>query len=99
MITIPLKAVASQTCTILLDGQYCQLAIYQKATGLYMDLSIDNELVLTCRACLDRVNIVSEEYFGFVGDLQFQDQKGLTEPYYTGLGGRYQLKYLFQDEL
>ena len=94
MKTIPLQAVPSQTLSVLFGGQNCQINVYQKSTGLYLDLSINNAPVLTTVLCRDRVRMVRQAYHGFVGDLTFADLQGYSDPDCTGLGGRFALVYL-----
>jgi hypothetical protein len=72
---------------------------YQKTTGLFLDLYINNAVVRTATICRDRVKLSRDAYLGFVGDLEFMDTQGLQDPDYTGLGARYQLVYLEQADL
>lgn len=94
MKTVALQAVPSQTLNVLLGGQNCQISVYQKSTGLYLDLSINNVPVISTAMCRDRVKLVRQAYRGFAGDLAFADLQGLSDPDYTGLGGRFVLVYL-----
>lgn len=94
MQTIPLQAVPSQSLSVLLAGQNCQINVYQKSTGLFLDLSMNNAPVLTTVICRDRVKLVRQVYLGFVGDLAFVDTQDLSDPDYTGLAGRFALVYL-----
>lgn len=90
---IPISAVASQTFTIQLNGQNCLINLYQKNTGLFFDLYINDAPCVTTVLCLNLVGLVRETYYGFVGQLAFVDTQGTSDPYYTGLGDRYQLVY------
>ena len=92
--TVPLQPVPNQTFNIILGGQYCAINLYQKSTGLFFDLSMNDVSVITCRICRNRVNLLGHTYFGFKGDFQFQDQQGKDDPEYSGLGSRYLFKYL-----
>lgn len=96
---IPITADQSQTFGIQLDNQNCQINIYQKSTGLYLDLTLNNAPVLNARLCLDRVKLVRLSYLGFLGDLVFIDTQGTSDPYYTGLNTRYILVYYSQGEI
>ena len=87
---IPLKAVASQVMSVQLGGQLCTIAVYQKSTGLYADLSVSDAPVVTGVVCEDRNPLVRGVYLGFVGDLYFVDTQGTTDPQYLGLADRYQ---------
>lgn len=99
MKTIPISAVPSQSFSTVLGGQNCQLKIYQKSTGVYLDLSINNVPIITGVICHDRVKLVRQEYLGFIGDLAFSDTQGVSDPDYTGFGSRYLLVYLEASNL
>ena len=91
---IPTQPVASSFFSVTLGGQNCQIAVYQKTTGLFLDLSVNGVQLVGCVLCHDRVRLVREAYLGFIGDLTFIDTQGLADPVYTGLGSRWVLVYL-----
>lgn len=99
MRTIPIQAVQNQTVTVNLAGQSTQINVYQKSTGLYCDVYLNNALILAGVLCQNKVRIVRDAYFGFVGDLGFVDQQGSKHPDYTGLGSRWLLYYLEASNL
>lgn len=99
MLYIPLKAVPNQQLTVQLNGQYCQINVYQKFFGLFLDLYVNNVLVIGGCICQNLNRIVRSAYLGFQGDLGFADTQGTSNPYYTGLGSRFQLVYLTPDDL
>jgi hypothetical protein len=99
MLVIPLATKPSQKLTVLLAGQNCQIKVYSKTTGVYLDLYVNNVAVVTGQVCRDRVAIVRQTYLGFVGDLAFFDTQGVADPEYTGLGTRWQLVYLEAGDL
>lgn len=90
---IPVVAVPSQSFTIQLGNQNCAINIYQLETGLYFDLTVNNQNIVNTMICLNLVGLVREEYLGFVGQLAFVDTKGNNDPTYDELGTRYQLIY------
>ncbi|MGF6633520.1 phage baseplate plug family protein [Paraburkholderia sp. MM6662-R1] len=94
MQTIPLTAKPSQTLTLTLALQNCGLKVYQKNTGLYLDLYVAGRLVMAAVLCRDRVFLVRQAYLGFQGDLVFVDLQGTDDPEYTGLGSRWELRYV-----
>lgn len=96
---IPLRSVPSQSLSVVLAGQSCQINVYEKSTGLYLDLFVNHDPIVTTALCHDRVRIVRESYRGFVGDLSFLDTQGYADPEYPGLGGRFLLVYLGAEEL
>lgn len=91
---IPLSAVPSQTVSVLLNGLNCRINVYEKSTGVYLDLYVNDAPILTTVLCRDRVQLVREAYLGFIGDLAFADTQGTSDPESIGFGTRYQLVYL-----
>ncbi len=83
MLQIPLSAVPSQTLSIVLDGQSCQIAVYQKqpivdeygvAAGLFFDLIVNGVPIINTARCLDRTPILQDrQYLGVVGEFMFLD--------------------------
>lgn len=96
---IPLQPIASQLVTATLGNQICTIRVYQKFFGLYLDLAINNAPIVTGVVCQNLNRIVRSAYLGFAGDLCFLDSQGESDPDYTGLGSRFSLAYLEQDEL
>jgi len=83
MLQIPINAVPSQTLSVVLDGQNCQINVYQKqpivdeygvAAGLFFDLTVNGVSIVATRRCLDRTPILQDaQYFGVSGDFMFLD--------------------------
>lgn len=99
MLIIPLQPVPSQVVQTTLNGQACTLSVYTKTTPagtqyIYMDMELDNTLILSCKICQNRSLLVRYSYLGFTGDLAFVDMQGDSDPQYQQLGSRYQLVYL-----
>jgi hypothetical protein len=91
--TIPLSSTGSQSFSILLNQQQCNINVYQLSTGLYCDIAVSGNPIVTTMLCLNLVGLVREAYLGFSGQLFFYDTKGTDDPYFSGLGTRYQLVY------
>jgi hypothetical protein len=91
---IPLQPVAAQTFSVLLNGQNCQIQLFQKGNAMFMTLQVNNVSLLDTVICRNLVEIVRYPYLGFIGNLVFIDTQGDTDPYYTGLGTRYKLVYV-----
>lgn len=98
-LTVPLRAVPSQTLNVVLASQNCQINIFQTAYGVFMDLYVNDESIILGVICQNLNRIVRSLYLGFIGDFVFIDNQGDTDPVFTGLGSRYTLAYLTQDEL
>lgn len=99
MIRVPLQAVPNQTLTVSLGGQNVQLAIRQNGANLYFDLLSNLNPIVRARICRDRQRIlIGSHYRGFIGDFAFVDLRGSDDPFYSGLGDRWQLYYLEASE-
>ena len=96
---VPLKATANQTTLVQLNGQSVQLNVYQKSTGLFMDVLVSNLVIITGVLCRNKRFIIYNGYLGFSGDLMFIDNQGDDDPDYTGLGDRWSLVYILPSEL
>lgn len=99
MLIVPLQAVPSQVLGVQLNGQNCNLAIYQEGYGLFMDVTVDETLIIAGVICQNLNRIVRSLYLGFEGDFVFIDNQGNSDPYYSGLGTRYSLAYLEPSDL
>lgn len=91
---IPIQSVPAQTFNVLLASQLCTITIRQLTTGLYIDLFVNSSPIIQGVICENRNRIVRDAYFGFIGDLAFNDTQGSTDPVSSGLGGQYVLLYL-----
>lgn len=99
MLVIPIQPLPSQTIDVVLNEQPCSIKIYQRSTGLYVDLDVRDVLVIGGVIAHDRNRIVRSDYLGFIGDIAFVDMQGTEDPVYTGLGDRFILAYFFPNEL
>jgi hypothetical protein len=90
---IPITSNPVQTFNVALGSQQCTITLYQKSTGLFMDLAANGNQILNAMLCLDRVGLVRGAYLGFSGQLSFVDTQGYNDPYYLQLGTRYILVY------
>lgn len=101
---VPLQAVPSQIVNVTLNNQNCQLEVFQKNTGMFINVYIDNALIIGGVICENANVIVRSTYLGFIGDLAFVDTQpnlisGPADPTYDGLGTRFVLEYLFPADL
>ena len=99
MLIIPLSPIPSQTLTTTLANQICQLNVYQKFYGVFVDLYVNNSLIIGGVIAQNLNRIVRSIYLGFSGDFCFIDTQGTDDPTYDGLGSRWQLAYLTEDDL
>lgn len=91
---IPLAPVPSQVLAVSLGDQPCRIDIYQKSTGLFLDLHVADRPVVVGVLCRDRNLLVRDRYLAFAGDLTLYDTQGTDDPQYVGLGSRWQLVWL-----
>lgn len=105
---VPLSPVASQTLSINLGGQACQIKVYTLGVDadahLYFDLSVGTAPIVTGRVCRNLQQILDDaRYRGFQGGFMFVDNLGDmqtgVDPVYTGLGSRFELLYLTAAEI
>ena len=97
MLVVPIQPVPSQQVQCVLAGQNCQIAIYAKRQGLFVDLNCNGLDVSVASLVLNTV-FLTHNYSGFVGNLLFVDTQGSSNPTATGLGSRFQLVYLTTAE-
>lgn len=98
MQTVPLQPVPSQSTKVVLGGQNCQILVYQKPQGVFVDINADGVDIVVGIIGRDAVPLVCREYTGFIGNLLFIDTQGSDDPSYEGLGGRWTLVYLTAEE-
>lgn len=99
MLIVPLQEVPAQIVSVTLANQLCKLKVYQTRYGLFIDIYVNDALILGGVICQNLNRIVRDSYLGFVGDFLFLDNQGTNDPDYTGLGGRYSLCYLETTDL
>lgn len=96
---IPISDVPSQSLSVALANQLCQIDIITKRTGLFCNLSINGQIIIAGVLCENLNRIVRSLYLGFIGDLLFMDTQGSNDPSSPGLGSRYLLCYLDVSDL
>lgn len=68
---------------------------YVPNTSIYMDLFMNDTLIIGGVIARNGVGIVQNSYFGFIGDIAIEDMQGKTDPVVAELGGRYKLTYWY----
>ena len=99
MQTVPLQSLPNQTVNIQLNGQSCTLNVYQKSTGMFMDVLVNDVLIIGGVICENLNRIVRSLYLGFIGDFAWVDTQGNDDPYYSQIGVRFYLLYFNASEL
>ena len=98
MQTIPIQPIPAQSLKVVLANQNCQIRIYQKSNGIFVDVNSDGIDIVIGVIARNAVPIVCREYLGFSGNLFFIDSQGLDDPQFAGLNSRFFLVYLTADE-
>ena len=93
LLVVPLVATPSQTLSVQLGGQAVRLNVRQRRTGLFVDVLLDDAVVIAGVIARNMTRIVRGAYLGFTGDLWFYDTQGTDDPAYDGLGARFALLY------
>ena len=96
---VPLQSVPNQQLQTVLGGQNCQIAVYQKTQGLFVDLNVNSVDVSTGILALNAIPVCPFNYAPFSGYLMFLDMQGSDDPTYTGLGSRFLLIYLTEADV
>lgn len=96
---VPLQALPNFSTSIVLNNQACRINIRQTSTGVYLDLYVNNQLIIAGVICQNLNRIVRDAYLGFIGDLAFFDLQGNDDPVYTGFGTRFILVYLEEADI
>jgi hypothetical protein len=98
MQTVPLQPVPSQLTSVVLGGQNCQIFVYQKSQGCFVDINADGIDIVVGVLVRNAVPLICREYAGFIGNLLFIDTQSYDDPSYEGLGSRWNLVYLTAEE-
>lgn len=67
--------------------------VYEEINPIFIDVYLNDALLVGGVICNNNTKIVRNSYFGMVGDLSFQDTQASEDPQYTGLGTRWLLVY------
>lgn len=96
---VPTQPVPRQNLQCQLNGQAVTLDIYQLAYGLFIDVYVQDTLIIAGVICENLNRIVRSAYLGFIGDFVFVDTVTATDPSYLELGTQHFLMYLDPADL
>jgi len=99
MLQITIQPIPSQSVSVVLNGQNCQINIYQKGQLVFVDLNSNGVDIVTGVLAHNINPLVCIKYTGFQGNLTFVDTQGNDDPQYTGFGTRYVLIYLSPSDV
>ncbi len=98
-VLVTLQPVPSQQVQTVLGGQQCQISVYVKQQCMFLDLNVNGAPIIYAVQCKNLVSLIPTAYLGFTGWLMFLDTQGSENPKYLGLGSRWQLLYLTEEDL
>lgn len=98
MQTIQVQAVPHQRLSVVLGEQNCAITLRQLGARLFAGLEVDGASVFDGSLVCDRQPIPSQSIGTFSGKLVVIDTKGREFPTYEGLGSRFVLAYLTDEE-
>lgn len=90
---IPIQATPITRFSVPLDTGNAQVTLTTTEEGLFADVIYNGVPVALGRRCMDRTNLNPAPYLGLPQGLYFADQRGTTDPVWTGFNTRYLLCY------
>ncbi|WP_202401649.1 MULTISPECIES: hypothetical protein [unclassified Saccharibacter] len=90
---VPLSSTPSQQVSFEIGSFSCRVQLRQLSTGLYLDLWMNEQRILSGCLCLDRVEMIQNPASPFPGTLMFIDQHGTQDPTFDGLESRFLLQF------
>lgn len=99
MMIVPLQPKPAQVLYTMLNNQLTKLRVYQKPTAIFIDVYVNDVLIIGGVICQNKNRIVRSKYLGYIGDLAFFDTQGNSDPEWEGLGDRYLLGYFDEGEV
>jgi len=93
VVTVPLRAIPSQSVNVILAGQPCIIDLRDTGGRQYLSLSLNGTVICRNVLVVNRSAIVRAAYTGFVGDLAAVDTQDDEAPDYTGWGTRWFLAF------
>lgn len=96
---IPLEKEPNQSFDVDLNGQECTFEFITRGVYMYMNMTLNGKNILNGVICLNGVDLIQYDDFGFKGHLFFQDTQGKLDPLYYGLNDRWLLIYEVEDSV
>ena len=98
MYVIPLSSIPSQSLKVVLADQDCEISVLTRGEHLFLDLTVDGNIIQQGALLLDYVSAVQIPTRFFKGTLAMVDTQGNEAPRWDGLGDRWQLCYWSEGE-
>lgn len=99
---LPVEATPNQEFQVVLDGQNCTIALYQRNARMYIDIAVDEIFVCRGVVCLPTVG-VPQNNTTFSGKIFVIDTRARPSqqgpPQWAELGTRWKFVFLNTEEL
>ena len=95
---INISPIPAQRFKCVLGGQYCVMSLRQKGRRMYLDLDLADEPVFSGAVCVHGARVNQSPSHIFRGSIHFYDMLGKDAPQFDGIGSRYILLYLTEEE-
>ena len=99
---LSVEATPNQEFQVVLDGQNCTIALYQRNTRMYIDIAVDETFVCRGAICLPTVGIPQNNAL-FSGKIFVVDTLATPSqqepPQWDELGARWEFVFLNTEEL
>lgn len=95
---IPLEATDNQEFAIVLNGQDCRLAVYERNGRVFVDLMVSGAWIRRGMLALP-LNIMPRGTAAFSGALMFVGTNTSGDPRAAGFGTEWELYYLTPEEV
>lgn len=96
---VPLSAIPSQELSLILNNQDISVRVYMRGDYLYLDVLNEDTPIILGQLIVSNVNLLPSGLTNFVGNFRMVDTNGNEDPQYIGLGERWQLLYLSDEDL
>ena len=97
--TVPLQPLPSQRVKCVLNGQQCDIFVYDRGGRLFLDLAVSGVDIGLGMVCQNLDNMPVWATADFKGKLRFIDTVNSSDPDYEGLGERHILLYVPPEKL
>lgn len=98
ILEVPLQPTPNQTLSIDLNGQNAEISVRQIGNAMMASLWIDDEVVFENSICGHMAPLGQFDSVLFSGVLVFVDQLDTLDPIWDGLGERFKLFYVSEDD-
>lgn len=99
IVEVPLSALPSQELSLVLGNQDVTVRVLTRGDYLYLDVLNEDTPIILGQLIVSNANLLPSGLTNFVGNFRMVDTNGNADPEYIGLGERWQLLYLSDEDL